>query len=95
MAMMRETVEAARRVGRDPGNSIERRLRGAEKAGGHKTSTLQHLEQGKPLELDALPAAMAEPAGPTGAQVPTLRAIHAVSDLLNENLVRAVQPGIP
>jgi 2-dehydropantoate 2-reductase len=26
----------------------------------------------------------------TGAEVPTLRAIHAVSDLLAENLVRAV-----
>ncbi|MEO3884126.1 2-dehydropantoate 2-reductase [Nonomuraea sp. B5E05] len=90
VAMMRETVEVARRVGCDPGISIERRLRGAEKAGEHKTSTLQDLEKGKPLELDVLLAAVVELADLTGAEVPTLRAIHAVSDLLNANLVRAV-----
>jgi len=89
-AMMRETVDVARRVGCDPGISIERRLRGAEKAGEHKTSTLQDLERGKPLELDVLLAAVVELADLTGADVPTLRAIHAVSDLLAENLVRAV-----
>lgn len=88
-AMMAEAVEVARRVGCDPGISIERRLRGAEKAGEHKTSTLQDLERGRPLELDVLLAAVVELADLTGAQVPTLRAIHAVSDLLNENLVRA------
>lgn len=86
VAMMRETVEVARRVGCDPGVSIERRLRGAEKAGEHKTSTLQDLEKGKPLELDVLLAAVVELADLTGAEVPTLRAIHAVSDLLNESL---------
>ncbi|MFE0148736.1 2-dehydropantoate 2-reductase [Nonomuraea sp. NPDC059007] len=86
MAMMRETVEVAGRVGCDPGVSIERRLRGAEKAGEHKTSTLQDLEKGKPLELDVLLAAVVELADLTGAEVPVLRAIHAVSDLLNENV---------
>ncbi|WP_157248057.1 2-dehydropantoate 2-reductase [Nonomuraea typhae] len=88
VAMMQETVEVAWRVGCDPGVSIERRLRGAEKAGEHKTSTLQDLERGRPLELDVLLAAVVELADLTGAQVPVLRAIHAVSDLLNENLVR-------
>ncbi|MEU8248302.1 2-dehydropantoate 2-reductase [Nonomuraea sp. NPDC048916] len=87
-AMMRETVEVAGNVGCDPGISIERRLRGAEKAGEHRTSTLQDLEKGKPMELDVLLAAVVELADLTGAEVPTLRAIHAVSDLLNENLVR-------
>ncbi|MFI6477510.1 2-dehydropantoate 2-reductase [Nonomuraea sp. NPDC050663] len=87
MAMMHETVEVARRVGCDPGISVERRLAGAEKAGDHKTSTLQDLEKGKPLELDVLLAAVVELADLTGAEVPTLRAIHAVSDLLNESLI--------
>lgn len=89
VAMMRETLQVARSVGCDPGVSIERRLRGAERAGEHRTSTLQDLEKGKPMELDVLLAAVVELADLTGTNVPTLRAIHAVSDLLNENLVRA------
>jgi 2-dehydropantoate 2-reductase len=89
VAMMRETVDVAQRVGCNPHISIERRLQGAEKAGEHKTSTLQDLEKGKPLELDVLLAAVVELADLTGADVPTLRAIHAVSDLLNVNLVQA------
>ena len=44
----------------------------------------EHFEK-----LDVLLAAVVELADLTGAEVPTLRAIHAVSDLLNENLVRA------
>ncbi|MDH2428154.1 2-dehydropantoate 2-reductase [Sphaerisporangium sp. TRM90804] len=82
--MMRETVEVARRVGCEPRISIERRMAGAEKAGEHKTSTLQDLEKGKPLELDVLLAAVVELAGLTGTDVPTLRSIHAVTDLLDE-----------
>ena len=34
--------------------SIERRIAGAEKVGEHKTSMLQDVEHGRPLELDAL-----------------------------------------
>jgi 2-dehydropantoate 2-reductase len=88
VTMMRETLEVARRVGSDPRMSIERRLKGAERAGEHKTSTLQDLEKGKPLELDVILAAVVELAGLTGADVPTLRAIHAVADLLNEQVTR-------
>jgi 2-dehydropantoate 2-reductase len=82
-AMMRETLEVAARLGSHPKISIERRLAGAESVGDHKTSTLQDLERGKPLELDVLLAAVVELAQLTGAEVPTLRAIHAVADLLN------------
>jgi 2-dehydropantoate 2-reductase len=83
----------ARRVGCDPAISIERRIAGAERAGEHKTSTLQDLEKGKPLELDVILAAVVELADLTGTEVPTLRAIHAVADLLDrqvrEDLVAA------
>ena len=93
VAMMGETVEVARRVGCDPAISIERRIAGAERVGEHKTSTLQDLEKGKPLELDVILAAVVELADLTGTEVPTLRAIHAVADLLDEqvreNLVAA------
>ncbi|RCG24983.1 2-dehydropantoate 2-reductase [Sphaerisporangium album] len=92
VAMMRETLEVARRVGCEPEISIERRLAGAEKAGEHKTSTLQDLEKGKPLELDVLLAAVVELADLTGADVPTLRSIHAVTDLLDQQARRVPVP---
>ncbi|TCO55114.1 2-dehydropantoate 2-reductase [Actinocrispum wychmicini] len=82
--MMRETLEVAARVGSRPEISIERRLAGAERIGDHRTSTLQDLEKGKPLELDVITNAVVELADLTGADVPTLRAIAAVADLLNE-----------
>ncbi|MCG5220945.1 2-dehydropantoate 2-reductase [Streptosporangium sp. KLBMP 9127] len=91
VAMMRETLAVAERVGCRPGISVERRLAGAERAGAHKTSTLQDLEKGKPLELDVILAAVVELADLTGTQVPTLRAIHAVADLLNEQITAQAQ----
>ena len=87
-AMMRETLEVAARLGSRPGISIERRLDGAARVGDHKTSTLQDLERGKPLELDVLLAAVVELAGLTGVPVPTVRAIAAVAGLLAETTAR-------
>ncbi len=80
--MMTETLAVAEALGCEVGVSIERRLAGAERVGDHRTSTLQDLERGKPLELDVLLAAVVELADITGVQVPTLRTVHAISDLL-------------
>jgi 2-dehydropantoate 2-reductase len=87
--MMEETLEVARLVGAQPDVSIERRLAGAEKTGEHKTSTLQDLERGRPMELDVLLNATVELADMVGADVPTLRAISAVADLLNQSVAAA------
>jgi 2-dehydropantoate 2-reductase len=84
--MMTETLDVARRVGADPQISVERRLAGAEKAGEHKTSTLQDLERGRPMELDVLITAVVELADLTGTEAPTLRTIAAVADLLSEQV---------
>ncbi|MDV7216313.1 2-dehydropantoate 2-reductase [Streptomyces prunicolor] len=80
--MMTETLSVAEALGCEVGVSIERRLAGAERVGDHRTSTLQDLERGKPLELDVLLAAVVELAEITGVEVPTLRTVHAISDLL-------------
>ncbi|MDI3403334.1 2-dehydropantoate 2-reductase [Streptomyces cavernicola] len=80
--MMEETLDIAARVGSTPDISIEKRLRGAENVGHHKTSMLQDLEAGKQLELDAIVTAVVEMADITGADAPTLRAVHAATDLL-------------
>ncbi|WP_236788678.1 2-dehydropantoate 2-reductase [Amycolatopsis sp. GM8] len=84
--MMRETLDVAARLGVHPDVSIDRRLAGAERTGEHKTSTLQDLEKGKPLELDAILAAVVELADLTGAPVPTLRVVNALAGLLNEQV---------
>jgi 2-dehydropantoate 2-reductase len=85
-AMMRETVEVASSLGARPEISIEDRIAAAERIGEHKTSTLQDLESGKPLELDAILGAVVELAGLTGTEVPTLRTVDALADLLAQSL---------
>ena len=87
--MMEETLEVAHRVGCYPEISVEKRIAGAERTGEHKTSTLQDLERGRPMELDVLLTAVVELADLTGADVPTLRAITAVADLLNQQVAAA------
>ncbi|MCX5144213.1 MULTISPECIES: 2-dehydropantoate 2-reductase [unclassified Streptomyces] len=91
-SMMRETLGVAAAVGCRPEISVERRIAGAERVGDHKTSTLQDLEKGKPLELDVLLAAVVELADLTGLPVPTLRAVHALADLLATTSSAATAP---
>jgi 2-dehydropantoate 2-reductase len=84
--MMAETLDIAEAVGAHPQISIEKRLAGAEKVGDHKTSTLQDLEAGKPLELAAIIGAVVEFADLVGHEAPALRAVEAASSLLAESL---------
>lgn len=84
--MMEETLEVAARLGCHPEISVSKRLAGAERTGDHRTSTLQDLERGRPMELDVLLAAVVELADLTGAPVPTLRAVGAVVDLLDHRV---------
>jgi 2-dehydropantoate 2-reductase len=85
-AMMSETLEIAEAVGAHPQISIEKRLAGAERVGEHKTSTLQDLEAGKPLELAAIIGAVVELADLVGHEAPALRSINAASSLLAQTL---------
>jgi 2-dehydropantoate 2-reductase len=84
--MMAETLEIAEAVDAHPHVSIEKRLAGAERVGEHKTSTLQDLEAGKPLELAAIIGAVVELADLTGIDAPCLRTVEAASSLLAEAL---------
>ena len=84
--MMAETLEIACAVGANPQVSIERRLAGAEGVGEHKTSTLQDLEAGKPLELAAIIDAVVELADLTGLEAPALRSVAASCSLLAQTL---------
>lgn len=61
--------------------SLEQRLAGAAAVGDHKTSMLQDLEKGRPMELDALVAAVIELARMCGVPVPLLDGLHALVKL--------------
>jgi len=52
--MMLEAQRIAVRLGVHFRVDVERRINGAAKVGAHRTSMLQDLENGKPLEIDAL-----------------------------------------
>lgn len=79
---MEEVVEVARRVGIEIPVSIDRRVRGAARVGGHRTSMLQDLLAGRPLEIDALTGSLVELADRMAVPVPHLRTLYANVKLL-------------
>ena len=85
-AMMTEAQAIAERLGATFRVSVEKRIAGAEGVGKHKTSMLQDLEAGKPLEIDGMLGAVVELAEVTEVEVPTLRALYACVSLLNKTV---------
>lgn len=82
VSMMEETLAIARALDCEPEISLERRLAGAERVGGHKTSMLLDLEAGKPLETDAIMRAPIEIARWAGIPVPSLESVASLVGLL-------------
>ena len=85
-AMMTEAQAIGERLGAGFRVPMERRIAGAEGVGKHKTSMLQDVEAGKPLEIDGMLGVVVELAGVTGVEVPTLRALYACVSLLNKTI---------
>src|SRR4029077_755983 len=81
--LMEEVASVARSLDIELPITVERRMQGAAEVGEHKTSMLQDLEAGKPLELDALLGAVVELAG-DGVDVPSLRALYGLTKLLDQ-----------
>jgi len=84
--MMTETLAVARASGADPQVSVAKRIDGAHRVGHHKTSMLQDLEAGKPLEIDAIIGAVVELATLTGIPAPALAHVYAAVSLLNRTV---------
>jgi 2-dehydropantoate 2-reductase len=82
IAMMREAETIANKLGVTFRVRIDRRIAGAEKVGAHKTSMLQDLEAGKPLELDALVGSVVELGRLTNTPTPHIDAVYACASLL-------------
>ena len=86
VAMMREAEAVAGGLGVTLKVGIEKRIAGAEKVGAHKTSMLQDVAAGKPLEHDALVGAVVELGRLTGTPTPHLDAVYACVSLLARTL---------
>src|SRR5207248_8921928 len=56
--IMGETIAVAAKLNIEMPVSIEQRMAGAEKVGAHKTSMLQDVEAGRPLEIEAVVGAV-------------------------------------
>jgi 2-dehydropantoate 2-reductase len=70
-SMMLEAQQVAERLGVRFGIDLEKRIEGAAQVGRHKTSMLQDLERGRPMEIDALLGAVVEMARLVEVATPT------------------------
>jgi len=80
--VMREAEAVAAKLGIELPVSIEQRMAGAEKVGAHKTSMLQDLEAGRPMELEAVVGAVVELGERLGVAMPATRTVYGLVKLL-------------
>jgi 2-dehydropantoate 2-reductase len=76
--VMSEVEQVAQKLGVRFPMDLEKRIDGAVTVGAHKTSMLQDYELGRPLELDALVASVAEIGRLVDVPTPTLDAVLAL-----------------
>ncbi len=77
-AMMQEGQAVGERLGVRFAIGIDKRIEGGAEVGHHRTSMLQDLERGRPLEIDALLGAVVELGEWTEAPTPICRAVLAL-----------------
>ncbi|WP_191059079.1 2-dehydropantoate 2-reductase [Geminicoccus harenae] len=81
-ALCRRVMTEARGIGEAMGArflmEVEKRIDAAGATGAHKTSMLQDLERGRPLEIDALVTAVLELGRMAGLDSPNLASVHAL-----------------
>jgi 2-dehydropantoate 2-reductase len=82
--IMCEAAAVADRLELELPVSIEQRIAGAAKVGEHKTSMLQDLEAGRPLELEAIVGAIVELGEKMGVPMPRTATVYACTKLLSE-----------
>ncbi len=87
--IMQEAETLAKRLDMELPISIEQRIAGAAKIGEHKTSMLQDLEAGRPLELEAIAGAVVELAERLNVPMPNTRAVYACARLMAQQRSQA------
>jgi 2-dehydropantoate 2-reductase len=89
--IMLETEALTAKLGVKLQVSVEQRMAGAAKIGEHKTSMLQDLEAGRPLEVEAIVGAVLEIGERAGHPMPHTRTVYACTKLLAERRSAAAQ----
>ncbi len=81
-AIIEEALSVARATGVEPGVDADERLKWAEHIADVKTSMLQDLEAGKPLELEPIVGAVVELSQRYGVAVPHTETVYALTKQL-------------
>jgi 2-dehydropantoate 2-reductase len=76
--MMLEGQQVAEKLGIRFAIDVDKRIAGGAEVGAHKTSMLQDLERGRPMEIDALLGSVVELAELVEVPVPTCRTVLAL-----------------
>lgn len=77
-AMMVEAQEIAERLGVKFPIGVDKRIEGAGAVGAHKTSMLQDLERGRPMEIEALVGGVKELGEVVGVPTPAINTVLAL-----------------
>ena len=85
-AIMEECQAIANKLGVELPVSIDKRIDGARRVGDHKTSMLQDLEAGRPLELDAVTGVVVELGRIVGVPTPATEQVYGLTRMLDETL---------
>ena len=85
--VMTEADAVARALGVLVPVTIEQRIAGAARVGAHKTSMLQDVEAGRPMELEALMGAVVEVGEKVGVPTPATRMLYACAKLLERSVL--------
>ncbi len=83
-SMMQEVEAVSHKLGMELPISIDQRIAGAEKVGEHKTSMLQDLEAGRPMEVEALVGAVVEIGDRVGLPMTSTRTVYECVKLLGK-----------
>jgi len=86
IAMMTEAQKIATEFGATFRVDIVRRVDGAARVGAHRTSMLQDLEAGRPLEIDALLTSVQEMGRLVGVETPTIDMVLGLVQQLGRSL---------
>lgn len=84
--IMQEVEAVSHKLGMQLPVSIDQRMAGAEKVGEHKTSMLQDLEAGRPMELEELVGAVVELGERVGLSMPYTRTVYNCVNLLAQSV---------
>ena len=83
-AVMAEADEVAQGLGVRLPFTVEQRMEGARKVGANKTSMLQDLEAGRPMELESVVGVVIELGEKLGLPMPLTRTLYSCARLLEQ-----------